>query len=176
MKTRTHKPLTHPQSPRKGQAVVEAALLSLILAALLAGAVDLGRAFYTATVVTNMAGEGAAYAALYPYQDTSDQTCSIFQPVAVSKSIQERARRVAKDHGLTIEKNDQDLANITITTNGYGSSCSVRCAGRTVTVQVTYTLDDLFLPAFLGMRNIRITKSASQVIVGNLEKNGQCST
>ena len=34
----------------------------VMLGMLLAGAVDLGRAYYTAVVVTNMAGEGAAYA------------------------------------------------------------------------------------------------------------------
>ena len=50
---------------KKGQALVEFALVGVFLALLLAAAVDLGRVFYTGVIVVNMAGEGAAYAALY---------------------------------------------------------------------------------------------------------------
>src|SRR6476660_9764989 len=53
----------------RGQALVEFALMGLILGMLLASAVDMGRAYYTAVVVTNMAGEGASYAALNPEKD-----------------------------------------------------------------------------------------------------------
>ena len=79
----------------RGQAIVEMALVSLVLGMMLAAAIDFGRAFYTATVVTNMAGEGAAYAAIYPDRDAEpgQQYCSIFT-VDQWVSIQERARRV----------------------------------------------------------------------------------
>ena len=160
---------------RRGQAIVEMALVSLILGMVLAAAVDFGRAFYTATVVTNMAGEGAAYAAIYPDRDgdPNQQYCSIFT-VDQWVSIQERARRVAKDRGLAIERGDQDLAQIAVTTDGHGTSCSDRCPGRTITVRVTYTLDDLFLPGLLGSGSIPITRQASQVITGQVGQNGQC--
>jgi Flp pilus assembly protein TadG len=161
---------------KRGQAVVEVALLSLFLALLLAGAIDFGRAFYTSVVVNNMAGEGAAFAALYPDQDqdTNNQSCSTLQPVATKASIQERARRVAKDHGLTIERQDQNLATITVSTDGYGTSCQTRCAGRTITVRVTYRIDDLFLPSVLGIHQIAITKTASQVITRDPQTHGNC--
>jgi hypothetical protein len=41
-------------------------------------------------------------------------------------------------------------------------------------VRITYTLDDLFLPRLLGISSIPITKSASQEITRNVEKNADC--
>ena len=163
----------------KGQALVEMAVASVLLLLLLAGAVDFGRAFYTATIVTNMAGEGAAFASIYPDQDVdplnpNSQRCSVLTPVSAYRNIQARARLVAKDHGLVVDKQDQQNAVITVTTEGYGTDCSDRCAGRTITVRITYTLDDLFLPRFLGISSIPITKSASQVITRNVETNADC--
>jgi Flp pilus assembly protein TadG len=166
-----------PHRPkRRGQAIVEMALVSLILGMVLAAAIDFGRAFYTATVVTNMAGEGAAYAAIYPDRDADpdQQYCSIFT-VDQWVSIQERARRVAKDRGLVIERGDQDLAQIAVTTDGHGTICSDRCPGRTITVRVTYNLNDLFLPGFLGFDSIPITRQASQLITGQVGQNGACA-
>src|SRR4028119_916415 len=96
----------------KGQALVEFALMGMFLGMLLAAAVDFGRAYYTSIIVTNMAGEGAAFAALFPDQDKDplipeNGACSTMQPVQLHKSIQERARKVGKEHGLVIEKQDQ---------------------------------------------------------------------
>jgi len=168
------------RSRGKGQAVVEMALMGLFLGMMLAAAIDLGRAFYTLSVVTNMAGEGAAYAALYPDQDrdplrlVESQSCSVLS-VPADKNIQQRARRIAKDRGLVIEQGDQDAAEITISTYSFGSSCNVRCAGRTVTVTVKYKLNDLFLPGFLGFSEIPITRSASQVILRDVARNASCS-
>ena len=167
----------------KGQAVVEMALMGLFLGVMLAGAIDLGRAFYTLSVVTNMAGEGAAYAAIYPDQGRDDrdllrliesQRCSIIRPVPADKNIQQRARRIAKDRGLVIEQGDQNAAEITIITEGFGESCTARCTGRTVTVTVKYTLNDLFLPGFLGFNEIPITRSASQIILRDVGRDASC--
>jgi Flp pilus assembly protein TadG len=154
------------------------ALANLLLLLLLAGAIDFGRAFYTATIVTNMAGEGAAFASIYPDQDINaldpaTQSCSVLT-VPAYKNIQARARLVAKDHGLMVESGDQQNAVIEVTTEGYGADCSDRCAGRTIVVRITYTLDDLFLPRLLGISSIPITKSASQEITRNVEKNADC--
>jgi hypothetical protein len=149
------------------------ALMGLFPLLLLAAAIDFGRAYYTAVIVTSMAGEGAAYAALYPDQDLADQSCSLLA-VPISKSIQERARRVAKDHGLVIKRADQDAATVQVTTLGYGTSCRNRCAGRTITVRVTYTLNDLFLPSLVGWRSIPISRSATQLIERNPQRNGSC--
>ena len=151
--------------PRKsrGQALVELALLGLFLGMLLAAAVDLGRAYFTAVVVTNMAGEGAAYASLNPEKDLNavGTNCTMF-PVLPNKNIQDRARRVATERGLIIREPSQ--ADIAIT-----PACTSRCVGTPITVKVTYRLNDLFLPALLGINSITISKSASQLIMEDVE-------
>src|SRR4051812_11393346 len=90
----------------KAQALVEFALLGTLLGMLLAGAVDLGRAYYTSIVVESMAGEGAAYAGLYPDRDVNYPTaltCSRYTVSSTSNNtIQNRARRVGIDRGLVI--------------------------------------------------------------------------
>jgi len=146
---------------RKGQALVEMALLGTLLGMLLAGAVDLGRAYYTAVIVTNMAGEGAAYAAINPDKDLTwpnSGNCSQFD-VNAPQDIQDRAKMVAKERGLIISP-----TNATITVS---PTCNSRCTENTITVQVTYRINDLFLPGLLGMRSITIRKSASQLITRN---------
>ncbi len=149
---------------RRGQALVETALMGLFLALLLAAAVDFGRAYYTAVVVTQMAGEGAAYAAVNPDKDLtmpnpypSPQSCSQVA-VTANANIQDRARRVAQERGLVIR---QPLASM-VTVQPAG--CTSRCVGRPITVTVTYQVDDLFLPNLVGMNRITIRKSASQLM------------
>jgi len=168
-KTRTRK--------HKGQALVESALMSIVLALLLAGAVDFGRAFYTLIVVDNMAGEGASFASYFPDQDAVDSSCSLQTPNA-NKTIRQRARMVANDRGLIISQPTQDNIDIDTTdANGtdYGSQCSARCYGRKIKVTVTYTITDLFLPRLIGFSSIPITRSASQYILANVQKNGNCN-
>src|SRR5690242_9141310 len=89
----------------KGQALIEVSILGVVLVALLAGIIDFGRAYYTSIVVTQMAGEGASYAAWYPDHDlnyTAAGTCSQLGNTT-AKTIQERARLVAVERGLVFE-------------------------------------------------------------------------
>jgi Flp pilus assembly protein TadG len=164
-KAQTLEVLTGIRPRRKAQAIVEMALMGTLLAVLLAGTVDLGRAYYTSVVVANMAGEGAAYAAIHPDFDANYPaagSCSRYSIAADSvDTIQSRARRVAINRGLVIRNPSQ--SDITIL-NGAGraSTCSTRCSGSTVTVKVTYRITDLFLPGMLGINHITITKSSSQ--------------
>jgi hypothetical protein len=51
---------------RKGQSLVEFALILPILLIVLMGLLDLGRLYFAYVAVTDAAGEGAAYAAIYP--------------------------------------------------------------------------------------------------------------
>lgn len=157
-----------------GQAVVEMALMGLFLGLLLAAAVDFGRAYYTAVVIENMAGEGAAYAALWPERELGDRSCSIM-PYSDSQSIQERVRKLAKDRGLVIEAEDQGSANIQVTVGNNIKACSKRCEGDAITVEIKYKLDDLFLPGLLGFKEIPITQSATQLILRDVEKNRDCN-
>lgn len=157
-----------------GQAVVEMALLGLFLGMLLAAAIDFGRAYYTAVVIENMAGEGAAYAALYPERELGDTTCSIY-PYSNSQSIQQRVRDLAKDRGLVIEAEDRASANIKVTVGDNITDCRKRCQGETIKVTIKYELNDLFLPGMLGIKSIPITQSATQLILRDVENNRNCS-
>ena len=151
---------------RKGQAVVETAVVGLFLALLLAAVVDFGRAYFTATVVENMAGEGAAYAAKYPGNDAASAACAA--SVLPDNNIQDRARQVAIDRGMVIHRPSQ--ADVRVEVLGEyldPTDCSLRCAGTPIKVTVTYYIDDLFLPGLLGMGSITIRKSATQMILDN---------
>jgi hypothetical protein len=159
----------HQRRAWKGQSLVETAMLGIVLLMLLAAAIDFGRAFYTAVVVSNMAAEGAAYAALYPDLEFQTNNCS-YRTVTNNISIQERARMVARERGLVIDRQDQLATTISVTP----SDCRRRCAGTAIRVQVTYPLNDLFLPGILGVREIPITRSASQTIMRNPDRGHSC--
>ena len=158
----------------RGQAVVEMALLGLFLAMLLAATVDFGRAYYTAVIIENMAGEGAAYAAMYPERELGDNNCSL-TPYPASMSIQQRVRDLAKDKGLVIDAEDRATSAIKVTVGNNIKACQKRCQGEAITVEVKYELDDLFLPGMLGIKSIPITQSATQLILRDVEKNRNCS-
>ncbi|MDQ3703881.1 MAG: pilus assembly protein [Chloroflexota bacterium] len=158
----------------RGQAVVEMALLGLFLAMLLAAAVDFGRAYYTAVVIENMAGEGAAYAAQYPERELGDGSCSI-ETYSDNESIQRRVRDLAMDRGLVIEAEDRATSDIEVTVGNNIRSCRKRCQGEAITVKIKYELDDLFLPGMLGIKSIPITQSATQLILRDVPKNRSCN-
>lgn len=54
------------QRPERGQSMVEFALVITILMILLAGVIDMGRAFFTYMAMRDAAQEGAAYGSLNP--------------------------------------------------------------------------------------------------------------
>lgn len=179
---RTHRNMAR-RARTKGQAVVETALCGVVVALLLAGIVDFGRAYYTDVIVTNMAAEGAAYAAVNPdYDSAIDCTTDPNWPwpppsTTYWKPVQYRVKNVAKEHGLVIDVGDTSTISTTITVPG-GSNptgCTNRCANNTIRVQVIYTIHDLFLPRLLGMNNITITESASQQIMRDADT-ASCSS
>lgn len=59
----------------RGQSVVEFALIIPVMLLLLAGAIDLGRAFYAYVAVENAAKEGALYGARHPMCGTESASC-----------------------------------------------------------------------------------------------------
>jgi hypothetical protein len=57
----------YPQPLERGQSMVELALTITILMILLAGVIDMGRAFFTYMAMRDAAQEGAAYGSLNPF-------------------------------------------------------------------------------------------------------------
>ncbi len=80
-------PQLDKRDTQEGQSILELALLLPLLLLIVAGALDLGRAFHVYITVTNAAREGARYGALYP-TDTS--------------GILNHARQEASGAGLTL--------------------------------------------------------------------------
>jgi Flp pilus assembly protein TadG len=58
--------LTPENRPESGQSLVEFALVALLVMLILAGVLDLGRAFFTYVALQDAAGEGSAYGAVRP--------------------------------------------------------------------------------------------------------------
>jgi Flp pilus assembly protein TadG len=128
--------------------MVEMALVSVLLALLLAGAVDFGRAYYTDVLITNMAAEGAAYASLNPDFDKDYPTagsCSEY-PVLTrdptgNRNIQARVKLVATEHGLIVKAQDLNVISTTISVINTPpfpnpNACTNRCMSRSIQVQV----------------------------------------
>lgn len=62
-----------PRAGRRGQSLVELALMMPLLALILIGALDLGRVFFYYTRVSNSVYEGAVYGGHFPNQTTEIQ-------------------------------------------------------------------------------------------------------
>jgi hypothetical protein len=67
---KSNSPSYFRQSSRRGQTLVEFAIILPLLLLIIFGVIDLGRAFYTSVVLSNMARSGARFAALN-YSNTS---------------------------------------------------------------------------------------------------------
>lgn len=66
MKNIQNKRVIQSKPKERGQSMVELALSITILMALLAGTIDLGRAFFTWLALRDSAQEGASYGSIYP--------------------------------------------------------------------------------------------------------------
>jgi Flp pilus assembly protein TadG len=116
--------LHHQKVKEKGQSMVELALTITILMALLAGTIDLGRAFFTWLALRDAAQEGASYGSIKP-----------------------------TDSGGIIARVKDNLEQVVRDTNNIAVNYSISPAGQkclgTITVDVTYTNFPLTMP-FLG--------------------------
>jgi Flp pilus assembly protein TadG len=129
---------------QKGQDLVEFALILPILVLLLAGIVDLGRAFHSYIVIANASREGARYASHFP----SDAT-----------AIKQAAVNEAALSGVTIA-----LSDVTIPRGLNGTG------GAEIRVRVDHTFNTI-LGGILGgegapLSSIPLHASTSMIIYG----------
>jgi hypothetical protein len=123
----------------KGQSLVELALSLLIILTLLAGAVDLGSAFFSYVAIRDAAQEGALYGSIFP-----------------TGAIESRVRSTSST--------PVDLSNVSkVTVN---VSAIPPCSGGEVivTVKYTYTLIMPLISAIIGP-TITLTASAKDTIL-----------
>ena len=81
----------------RGQSLIEFALLLPVLLLLVAGAIDLGRAFYSQITITNAAREGALEASVSPTSFAAGQPCD-----ATSNRVMCRTLNEAKNSFVTV--------------------------------------------------------------------------
>jgi hypothetical protein len=124
---------------KKGQGLVEFALGISFLMILLAGTIDLGRAFFTHISLVDAAQEGASYASIAPHD---------------LDGIRERIRTTSSDfvdfQSLT---NDQ----ITIQMLGHG------CAGNAIKITIHY--DFYFIAPFISLNILPLSAEAIDTIL-----------
>jgi len=120
-----------------GQSMVELALTITILMVLLAGTIDLGRAFFTWLAMRDAAQEGASYASVYP---SSNLTCSPASTQQICMRVWANLRQVVNDPDA--------IVNVTATFDG--DHCSGGGNPGVITVLVDYTNFKLTMP-FLGI-------------------------
>ena len=110
----------------QGQSLVELALSFTLLLLMLAGAVDLGRAFFTWVALRDSAQEGAAYGSIDPTNVTE---------------IENRIYNVLESSNAVPDPR----TNVSVTRNIYGAAC----LGNVIEVVVDYPTFPLTMP-FLG--------------------------
>ena len=130
----------------RGQSMIELALMLTILMVLLAGTVDLGRAFFTWLAMRDAAQEGASYASIEPLE---------------SVKIEERVRFNIND---TIR---EPAAIVQVNVSFDGPRC-LSSTPSTVTVNVNYENFPItmpFLGTLLGSQTIPIHATVDDTIL-----------
>lgn len=145
-----------------GQSLVELALSMVLLLTLLAGLVDLGRAFFTYIALRDAAQEGASYASVAK----SDALTSSSEVATFCSAVEARGR--------TTSSNPVDLTtgDITVQTMINGADCATLsasnvCMGGAVSVNVSFDNFPITMP-FLGAIIGKQTLPLSAVVVDTI--------
>ena len=133
-----------PDHAQRGSNLVEMALILPLLALLLFGVVDIGRAFYTHITITNASREGARRASRLPDQDA-----------AIKQAVRQEAANNNIDLG-------EDTATITIGRIGEASDWH---GGDPITVTVEYTFTT-FIGGLIGLPEFPMLSNTEMVIFG----------
>lgn len=134
------------QKRERAQSLTELAISFTFLMLLLAGAVDLGRIFFTMIQLQDAAQEGAIYGSTDPTN---------------SSEIEARVRNTSNN---PIDLTDTGQVNVTIDTVPSGSSL---CAGNGIKVDVafTYTFSMPFISMAIPSNTIPLTGTATSTIL-----------
>lgn len=138
----------------RGANLVEAALVVPILVLILAGVVDLGRAFSSYIVIANAAREGARAGARFSCYRTDSTQRATYRQMIVDSILNE----------LTGSGVDPDLLTYTITPDPATTNDCPRGAEE-VRVTVTYP-EDMILVSYVGIATINLNAAASMSRVG----------
>ena len=132
------------RSGERGQSLVEFALMITLLLLLLAGILDLGRAYFTFLALRDAAGEGAYYGSVYPNWHTVADN-------ADPNNVEYRVKNSAPSGGLV---------NWDTVTVGVNAPDTSPANPITVTATYSYTLVTPFIGAIVGSQTLPLTASA----------------
>ncbi|MGB9641067.1 MAG: TadE family protein [Anaerolineales bacterium] len=141
-------------SAAKGQSLVEFAVGSVILLILLAGIVDLGRAFFVYIALRDAAQEGAVYGSICP-KDVN----AIKQHVKISSN---------KPVDLANDPNVEITCKFVTASGESDCGGAVPAAGNVIKVQVKYKDFPLIMPfmsTIVGTQKISITATIQDTIL-----------
>ena len=161
MKNPSGQILQHPVAGRKfqdGQSMVELSIAFVVILLLLAGVIDMGRAFFAYSALQDAAQEGAAYASLNPPSSASD-----------TAKLNAITQRVKGNAGPTSRNpidfnNDTNISVVTTAVDGW----SLACRSHGIKVTVSYTGFPLLMPVWRMVMNtssINLKAAATDVIL-----------
>jgi Flp pilus assembly protein TadG len=142
----------------KGQSLVELALTLTLVLTLLAGAVDLGSAFFAYTALSDAAQEGALFGSVKPIIDANNN--GIYD-TGEAMNTTEIVNRVRQSSSQPV--NLSDLTQVTVSISASSPPCAT--GWITVSVSYNYQLAMPFVGAILGSTTIPLTASATDTIL-----------
>ena len=134
----------------KGQSLVEFSLGLVVLLLVLCGLLDLGRVYFTFVALEDGAGEAALYLSLHP-------NCIHEGDAPECTTMNNALYRVKNSGGFEV---DWNKANFTFSVPAASVGEPVK-----VTVDYSYPLLTPIIPRIVGLNPIKLTASASQIII-----------
>ena len=128
-----------------GQSLVELAFGIVMLLVLLAGIVDLGRAFFSYMALRDAAQEGALYGSLNPTD---------------SAGIEARVRATSQN-----PINLQDTTNVFVSSTPIGGNCGGNGNGIQVTVSYNFPISMPFIGTIVGSQSFSLSATVTDTII-----------
>ena len=146
--------IPNPKRCERGQSMTEFALILVILLVVLAGIVDLGRAFYAYIIIRDAAQEGAVYGSIAPKDDITTFRNE------VEARVETAFTDPADPSNVPI-----NISKMNVQTDIIGSACSA--PGNGVRVRIDYTLPVTmpFLGTIIGSQDINMSASIENAIL-----------
>lgn len=140
----------------KGQSLVEFSLGLVVLLLLVCGLLDLGRVYFTFVALEDAAGEAALYLSLNPQCIHASDGAACADP----NNAEYRARNSG---GQEVDWSKALIKFDTPTAYGVGETVKV-------TVDYSYGLLTPIIPRIVGLNPIKITATASQIVITETAK------
>jgi Flp pilus assembly protein TadG len=142
------------ESTEFGQSMTEFALSLVIILTLLAGVVDLGRAFFAYIIIRDAAQEGAIYGSIAPKSDLTTFENDVEARVITAFTDPADSSNVPLD-----------ISKINVQTSIIGSSCAAPGNGVMVRVEYSLPVTMPFLGAVIGSQVMNMSASIENPIL-----------